>query len=110
MYKTSKVSPKELKKIKVKNQAKIKEVTGEELDPGKAWTIIKNESKNFTSDNEKAKEADELLAELMKVNGLTITSNAQEDDQVDDQERIRIRERERARAIQIMKLQLQIAA
>ena len=106
MYKTSKVSPTELKKIKVKNQAKIKEVTGEELDPSKAWTIIKTESKNFTSDNEKAKEADALLAELMKVNGLTITSNAQ----ADDQERIRIRERERARAIQIMKLQLQIAA
>lgn len=105
MYKTSKVSPTELKKIKVKNQAKIKEVTGEELDPSKAWTIIKNESKNFTSDNEKAKEADELLAELMKVNGLTISKTLD-----DDKERIRIRERERARAIQIMKLQLQIAA
>ncbi|MDN5201181.1 hypothetical protein QQ008_07405 [Fulvivirgaceae bacterium BMA10] len=110
MYKTSQVTPKDLGKIKVKNQARIREITGEELDPKKAWSIIKNESKNFTNDNPKAKQADELFAELMKANGLIVNRDPVSKSKDDDKERIRIRERERARTIQIMKLKLQIAA
>lgn len=105
MYKTSKVNPQDLGKIKVKNQSKIKEITGTELVPTRAWEIIKKESKDFTTDSPKAKQADELFAELMKVNGLVVSKSKD-----DDKERIRIRERERSRAIEIMKLKLQIAA
>ena len=115
MYKTSDINPKDLEKIQVRNQDKIVEITGEQLVPSRAWEIIKNESKDFTADNPKAKQADELFFELLKVNGLIKSKEKKENTSVDkksmdDQERIRIRERERARAIQIMKLQLQIAA
>ena len=105
MYKTSQVNPNDLGKIKVKHQARIKEITGTELIPKKAWEIIKKESKGFTLDNAKARQADALFAELMHVNGL-ITDTPK----VGDKERIRLRERERARAITIMKLKLKIAA
>ena len=105
MYKTSNIKPTDLEKIRVKNQGRIKEITGEELEPRKAWEIIKKESNGFTTDSPKAKQADELFAELMQVNGLTVSKS-----KADDKERIRIRERERARAIEIMKLQLKIAA
>ena len=110
MYKTSKVNPEDLGKIKVKNQSKIKEITGTELVPTRAWEIIKKESKDFTTDSPKAKQADELFAELMKVNGLVVNRESVSQSKDDGKERIRIRERERARAIEIMKLKLQIAA
>ena len=105
MYKTSRIKPETLGRIKVKRQKKIEEITGSRLDPKKAWEVIRNETKDFTKDSEKAKEADELLAELLKANGISVGKSKKEDEQ-----RIRIRERERARAIEIMKLKLKIAA
>ena len=102
MYKTKTVNPADLKKIAIQKQQKIREITGEELDPHKAWTIIKNESQDFTNSDQKAIEADALLAELMQVNGLRIADEAngegKETPTLSDQEKIRIREKERARA------------
>ncbi len=105
MYKTSAIKPETLSKVKVKNQDKIVEITGSKLEPKKAWEVIRNETKDFTKDSEKAKQADELFAELLKVNGLTVTKSTGKSN-----DRIAIRERERSRAIEILKLKLKIAA
>ena len=124
MYKTSELSPGDLTKINIKNQSKIKELTGSELIPRQAWEVIKRESKGFTEDSPKAKQADELFAELMKVNGLKISSkqNGKQENQRKNQptatkkskEAVRLRmqfeEEERLRKLELIKLELELKA
>ena len=109
MYKTSRVNPEDLGKIKVKNQSKIKEITGAELVPTIAWEIIKKESKDFTKDSPKAKQADALFAELMKANGLTVHRNTESSGKESDEE-IKIKAQARKRALELLELELELAA
>lgn len=67
MYKTPELIKKvRLDKIKVPNQDRIKEETGSVLDLQKAYEIIKEASHNFKLYDEKAIEADNLLASLIE--------------------------------------------
>ncbi len=63
-YQLAGIDPKELKKLKVSHQDQIKELTGEEFDPVKAYELIKKESKDFKQEHKKAKEADRQFYEL----------------------------------------------
>ncbi|WP_197709258.1 hypothetical protein [Nonlabens agnitus] len=65
MYKTKDISKAELKALAIKNQDEIVALTGSELDPVKAWEVIKQASDNFTKSDLKAQEADELLFEML---------------------------------------------
>lgn len=105
MYQTVNITPKDLARIKIRNQDKIIELTGSKLDPVLAYEIIKKSSKDFTEMNNRVKEADALLAELLKANGITVEANTPE-----PETRIRLQERERARALKLLELELQLAA
>lgn len=61
MYRTKDISKAELKTLAIKNQDEIVALTGSELDPVKAWEVIKQASDNFTNSDLKAQEADALL-------------------------------------------------
>lgn len=65
MYKTKDISKAELKALAIKNQDEIVALTGSELDPVKAWEVIKQASDNFTKSDLKAQEADALLFEML---------------------------------------------
>jgi len=104
MYKTKDITKKELQAVKVANQDEIEDLTGSKLDPIKAWEVIKRASDNFTKPDEKAKEADELLAKILKPN---MKSSKKADD---GKEIIRLQEKERARALELLELELLIAA
>ncbi|MBW4971277.1 hypothetical protein KZY98_12465 [Croceibacter atlanticus] len=65
MYKTKDISKAELKALAIKNQDEIVELTGSELDPVKAWEVIKQATDNFTKSDLKALEADALLYEML---------------------------------------------
>ncbi len=110
MYQISQVNPDALKQLRIDHQEKIREITGEPLDPQKAWQLIKKASNNFTEADPQAKEADVLFAQLLKKNGLQLVGDESGSSNAANQEQIRIRERERARAIEILKLKLQLAA
>ena len=103
MYKIKNVPPKTFSKIEIKNQEKIKELTGSKLDPVRAFQIIKRESKDFSEQNEKALKADELLYELLKRDKLNGFGN-----KADSSERIRLKERERARELELLELELEL--
>ena len=104
MYQLTKVKPEVLSKVQVKNQDKILELTGSKLEPTKAFEIIKNETKDFKEANEKAKQADQLFMELLKLNGISVNGTA------NGSGKIRLREQERARALELLELELQLAA
>ncbi|GAA0892602.1 hypothetical protein GCM10009122_22810 [Fulvivirga kasyanovii] len=108
MYILEKVKPADLSRIQVKKQDKIIELTGSRFDPAKAFEVIKKETKDFKEQNEKAKEADALFAELLKQNGIKVQPH--QGGEKAEQNRVRIREQERARAIQILELEMQLAA
>tara|TARA_R110002072_G_scaffold8208_1_gene42908 strand:+ start:2584 stop:2901 length:318 start_codon:yes stop_codon:yes gene_type:complete len=105
MYQLTKVKPEVLSKVQVKNQDKILELTGSKLEPTKAFEIIKNETKDFKEANEKAKQADQLFMELLKLNGISVNGAAG-----NAGGKIRLREQERARAIELLELELELAA
>lgn len=105
MYQLTKVKPEVLSKVQVKNQDKIMELTGSKLEPVKAFEIIKNETKDFKESNEKAKQADQLFIELLKLNGISVNGAAGS-----DSGKIRLRERERSRALELLELELELAA
>ena len=65
MYKTKDITKADLKALAIKNQDEIVALTGSELDPVKAWEVIKQASDNFTKSDLKAQEADELLFEML---------------------------------------------
>ena len=106
MYQLTKVKPEVLSKVQVKNQEKILELTGSKLEPAKAFEIIKNETKDFKEANEKAKQADQLFMELLKLNGISVNGTTAKN----DGGKIRLREQERARALDLLELELQLAA
>lgn len=108
MYTLEKVKTADLSRIQVKKQEKILELTGSRFDPAKAFEVIRKETKDFKEQNEKAKEADALFAELLKLNGITVQPSQSGDKA--EQSRVRIREQERARAIEIIELEMQLAA
>ena len=105
MYQLKKIKPETLEKVRVENQEKIKALTGSELQPKRAFEVIRNETKGFTQDNEKAKEADRLFMELLQRNGLTDGTPSP-----DEKERIRIEAAARARALALIELELELAA
>jgi hypothetical protein len=74
MYKTKDLTPEDLSKIKIKNQAEILQYIGSELDPKEAFNLIKKESNGFTQANAKAEEADALLFAISQGKALTIPS------------------------------------
>lgn len=111
MYQIENIKPKELSLIQIKNQNKIVELTGSKLDPVRAYEIIKRESNGFTQDHEKAKEADKLFVDLLKLNGLwKIESEPQENELNQEREAIRIKEQERSRELELLELELQLVA
>ena len=65
MYRTKDISKAELKALAIKNQDEIVALTGSQLDPVKAWEVIKQASDNFTNSDLKAQEADVLLYEML---------------------------------------------
>jgi hypothetical protein len=105
MYQIAKVKTEDLSKVTVKNQDKIMELTGRKLDPSKAFQVIKNETKGFTVDSEKAKKADRLFADFLKKNGIEINETDHKSNT-----KIRLQEQERARALDLLELELKLAA
>jgi hypothetical protein len=105
MYQIENITPNELSKVKIKNQDRITELTGSKLDLQKAYEVIKDETKGFKEKNEKALQADELFAELLKLNGISTTRSSKEKDN-----QIKLKEQERTRALKLLELELQLAA
>ena len=105
MYQLAKIKQQDLTKIQVKRQAKIVEMTGRKLNPPKAYEIIKSETKGFTIDSDKAKQADKLFVELLKKNGIPIEGSTS-----DSNTRMKLREQERTRHLKLLELELQLAA
>lgn len=105
MYQLTKVKPQELTKVKVQNQDKIVELTGRRLEPTKAYEVIKNETKGFTVDSDKAKQADKLFTELLKKNGIQVNGTATEPDN-----RLRLQAQAKAKALELLELELELAA
>lgn len=107
MYKTKDISVKELEKIEVKNQQEIQSLTGSKLDLKTVWEVIKKDSKDFTQEDLKAIEADELLHGIVSFPQKGIKKK-------DSLLQERYREKERAKAmdiaLKILELELSIAA
>ncbi len=104
MYQLKNIQLETLSNIQVQHQDKILELTGSKLEPVKAFEIIKQHTKGFTQENEKAKQADKLLMELLQRNGISTGRTPQKDN------KIKLREQERARALALLELELQLAA
>ena len=102
MYELKDFDPKDLIKIKIKNQDKIVELTGSKLDPKKAFEIIKKETKDFKLDDEKARQADTLFIELLRREGLVNGSTKKESDQ------LRIQAEALALELELLELELQL--
>ncbi len=100
MYKTKTIPGKILKTIQIANQDEIKELTGSKLELDKAWELIKNRSENFTKEDLKVKEADQLLYQIVYPSK-TKTSES-------NRELIIIKEKERARALVLLELELEL--
>ena len=105
MYQIAKVKTKDLSKATVQNQDKIMEMTGRKLDPSKAFQVIKNETKGFTIDSEKAKKADRLFADFLKKNGIEVNGSSTKSN-----DRLRLKARAQAKALELLELELQLAA
>lgn len=105
MYQLTNVKPQDLTKVQVKNQDKIVELTGRKLEPAKAFEVIKNETKGFTVDIEKAKQADKLFTELLKKNGIQVNGAATESDS-----RLRLQAQAKAKALELLELELELVA
>ncbi|MEO9870379.1 MAG: hypothetical protein ABJQ69_03690 [Ekhidna sp.] len=106
MYKTSTIQPKTFNQVKVKNQDMILKITRSRLEPQKAWEVIRKETKDFTKDIKEAKQADELLMQLLKVNKIALPGESKEKTKV----RLRLEEQERERALELLALELELAA
>ena len=105
MYQIAIVKTQDLSKATVQNQDKIMEMTGRKLDPEKAFQVIKNETKGFTVDSEKAKKADRLFADFLKKNGIEMNGTPNKSNT-----KIRLQEQERSRALDLLELELKLAA
>jgi hypothetical protein len=112
MYHIVNVSPEDLSKIKITNQQKIRDLTGSDLDLQKAFEVIKAESKGFTEENEKAKEADKLLLDLLNKNKVNLPEKEAQAKRSDGEEndRLRLREKERMRMLSLLELELQLSS
>lgn len=123
MYQLETTTLEDLKKIKVRNQEEIKKQTEFKLDPVKAYEKIKEETKNFTLDLEKGKEADELFQALLEKNKIKKSpskpsdtkSKGKSEDKSEDKskeggESYELKARARARGLKLLKLQLELDA
>lgn len=108
MYQIKELKPQDIEKIKVKSQAQIIDLIGYELDPKKAFEVIKHDSKNFTNKNEDAIEADGLFMKLLTKNGIVLEGQTKPTKGIKSIQRIK--EQERARALELLELELQLAA
>lgn len=105
MYSISNVKTEDLSKIEVKNQPKIIQLIGRKLNPVEAFEVIKKDSVGFTKSHKKAEEADRLLADLLKKNGIKISGTPNT-----STHQIRLKEQERARSLELLELELKLAA
>ncbi|WP_299243080.1 hypothetical protein [uncultured Aquimarina sp.] len=78
MYKTKDLTPEDLSKIKIKNQAEIVQFIGSELNLIEAHQLIKKESKGFTEPNANAEKADAYLYAIYKGEAITVTTDSQD--------------------------------
>ncbi len=105
MYSISNVKTEDLSKIEVKNQPKIIQLIGKKLNPVEAFEVIKKDSGGFTKSHKKAEEADRLLADLLKKNGIKVIGTPKK-----STNNIRLKEQERARSLDLLELELKLAA
>lgn len=105
MYQITKVEPKTLSKVKVQHQDRIIQLTGKRLEPKGAFDIIKDETGGFKKKSEKAKQADKLLIQLLRLNGVVLKGGGSA-----ERERILIEARARERATALLELELEFAA
>lgn len=124
MYQVKTAKAGDLAKVKVKNQAKIVEMIGTPLVLEKAYNLIRKETDGFQKSDEKALQADRLLAELLQANGIEMPAPGTESEPTKPSTKaatkttteapgkaIRLRqERERARALELLELELELAA
>ena len=108
MYKTKNITKEALKALKIKNQDEIIALTGSELNPVKAWEVIKSASDNFNKSDTKAQEADVLLYNILHPE--VKKQVKKETSKTNNKEVISIRERERARTLALLELELLIAS
>ena len=104
MYKTKDITKQQLKKLEIKNQDEIVELTGSKLNPLVAWEVIKKTSNNFSTSDLKAEEADALLFKMLDAKSKK-TKTTSKEEQI-----LRLKERERTRALELLELELLIAA
>lgn len=67
MYKTQKITKKELQAVVIKDQKEILRLMGKQLSPLLVWEIIKEKSQNFSKSVAKALEADSLLHDVLNL-------------------------------------------
>ena len=103
MYQLTKIKPHDLNKVVIKNQDKIIEATGFKLEPQKAYEVLKNDTKNFTIEHEKAKLADKLFSELLQKNGINLAGVIPQPDN-----RLRLQAQARAKALDLLELELKL--
>jgi hypothetical protein len=109
MYKIATINTKDLSKIKISHQDKILELTGSKLDPLHGYEIIKKASKGFTTEDPKARQADELFYELLQRDGGVKKTASEDKTKVEDaQYEMQMRERERARRLRLLALELEL--
>ena len=110
MYELSKVKAQDFAKVQIKNQAKIVKQHRIELDPVKAYHLIKRETKGFTVAIQEAKIADRMMMELLQRNRIEtepIPSDP-EPKTSKKEETLRMQEQERARALELLQLELEL--
>ena len=103
MYTIQNLDVKRLADAKVKHQEKIIKLTGSKFIPIKAYEILKTATGDFSTENDKAREVDELFSQFLQREGIKIEQPKKGSIQL-----IRIRERERARAIELLELGLEL--
>jgi|SRR5690606_35795616 len=106
MYQLNTIAPDTLSKIEVKRQDKIIELTGSPFDPAKAFEVIKKETKDFTKEHQKAREADRLFMELLKLNGIAVQDKMGSNKTAEA--RMRLHEQERLRSLELLELELEL--
>lgn len=107
MYSITNVEPKDLSKIKVQKQDQIMQLTGKKLDAKDAFEIIKRETDGFKKSSDKAKEADKLLVQLLRLNGITVTGDESLERK---RKRMLIEAQSRERELALLELELELAA
>ena len=116
MYRLQEIKPHTLRNIPIKKQKEITEQTGSPLVLEDGYALIQKQTQNFTIDDPLAKEADQLLFELINKHHKETTKEIVKKEDIKalggkeipllDKEALRIRENERLRAIRLLKIKL----